>query len=143
MKALRENRGITLIELLVALGLMSIVTMAIYTIMTTGIKSYNTSFKQAENQGVVRAAMLSLSTSMRSADTVQVSGSTLIIGDETVTLSGTNLIASKATGTPRTIAKNITAFTVSSDGAMITITLQTTQGAATNTLTSMVHVKPY
>lgn len=143
MKALKNRRGVTLIELLVALGLVSIVLAAVYNIMLTGMKTYNLSFAQAQNQGVLRAAMLSLSTSMRSADTVSVSGTSLIIGDETVKLQSNTLIATKSSGVTRTIASGISTFTLTSDGTMITITLQTVQGASTNTLKSQVHVKPY
>lgn len=76
MNVLRRNKGVTLIELIVALAILGIVIIGISSFIIFNNKTFNISEKQSDAQFNVRSASESITKELRVADTIEILDST-------------------------------------------------------------------
>ena len=74
-----DNKGISLIELLIGLSLITMVAAAIYGIYISGITTFSIESSNARNQINIRQAISYISKELRKSSNVEVVGETLII----------------------------------------------------------------
>ena len=126
-KLLKSNRGLTLVELLAVIVLISLVFVLVNSMHLFGLKQYDVQSKDIDHQSQVRLAMNVLTKEIRKADSVVVrkagtSQNTLVIDDRdlytfnqqnhTIDKNGTSLI------------RNISQFTVNrSEQDKVTLTI--------------------
>lgn len=67
MKVLRDERGLTLTELIVTIVLFSIVTSLIFTIMNSNIGTYTVADEQVDNQSALRLLAYRITDELRNA----------------------------------------------------------------------------
>lgn len=67
-----EQKGMTLIELVIGLGLMSMVLAVLYAIFFTGLKSFDRQMENANNQTTARQTLSYIGREIRRADNIEV-----------------------------------------------------------------------
>ncbi len=67
-----KQKGMTLIELVIGLGLMSIVLAVLYAIFFTGLKSFDRQIKNANSQTTARQTLNYIGREIRRADNIKV-----------------------------------------------------------------------
>lgn len=67
-----EQKGMTLIELVIGLGLMSMVLAVLYMIFFTGLKSFDRQIENANNQATARQTLSYIGREIRRADNIEV-----------------------------------------------------------------------
>lgn len=67
-----KQKGMTLIELVIGLGLMSIVLAVLYAIFFTGLKSFDRQIENANNQTTARQTLNYIGREIRRADNIKV-----------------------------------------------------------------------
>jgi prepilin-type N-terminal cleavage/methylation domain-containing protein len=74
MAKLKNRKGVTLVELLVALAILSLVAAGTITVLSSGLKTYTLNFNSTVGQQNLRAAMIKISKQARDpANTVAIS----------------------------------------------------------------------
>jgi Tfp pilus assembly protein PilW len=68
MDCIRSSKGFSIVELLIAIGLSSLVVTAVFMVYFSGTKAWNRAENQMEVQQNLRIAMNTLSTEVRKAD---------------------------------------------------------------------------
>lgn len=108
----RNNNGLTLVELLVALSLLSIILLFASSIFLLSQNQMKTQSKEVQVQTEERLAMNRVTRDIRRADSVEVNGSHELVINETdiYKLEGTDLKKNN-----EVIATNIKVFNVSKD----------------------------
>lgn len=69
-----KQKGMTLIELVIGLGLMSMVLAVLYAIFFTGLKSFDRQIENANNQTTARQTLSYIGREIRRADNIEVYG---------------------------------------------------------------------
>lgn len=69
-----KQKGMTLIELVIGLGLMSIVLAVLYAIFFTGLKSFDREIENANSQTTARQTLSYIGREIRRADNIEVYG---------------------------------------------------------------------
>lgn len=69
-----EQKGMTLIELVIGLGLMSMVLAVLYAVFFTGLKSIDRQMENANNQATARQTLSYIGREIRRADNIEVYG---------------------------------------------------------------------
>lgn len=139
-KPVSNNHGLTLVELLAGIVLISILLVLISSIHLMGVKQYSVQSETIQNQTHVRLAMNTLTKAVRSAGTVQTTASnelTLTTGSQTTVYSYGN---SALLRNGSSIISGISNFTVTQTGNQVTLTLESTpnaEGATTKLSTSL------
>ena len=118
---LKNNRGVTLLELISALALLSTILILANSFHLFGQKQMNNQTSQIENQENVRYALNVLTKEIRSADKVEVSEDALILNHsdqykldlETNTLTKNNI----------SIVTGIKQFTVTNENNKVNLTI--------------------
>lgn len=125
-KLVSDNRGLTLVELLAVIVLLSIILIMVSSIHLMGVKQYNVQSQVIKNQDNVRLAMSMLTKDVRSASTVSVTNNqlTLATGSQT-TIYSQGQSALNKNGYP--VIKGISQFIVIQNGNKVTITLVSSQ----------------
>jgi len=67
-----KQKGMTLIELVIGLGLMSMVLAVLYAIFFTGLKSFDRQMENANNQTTARQTLSYIGREIRRADKIEV-----------------------------------------------------------------------
>ena len=67
-----KQKGMTLIELVIGLGLMSMVLAVLYAIFFTGLKSFDRQIENANNQTTARQTLSYIGREIRRADNIEV-----------------------------------------------------------------------
>ncbi|NMB44638.1 MAG: prepilin-type N-terminal cleavage/methylation domain-containing protein [Clostridiales bacterium] len=67
MKTIENNRGMTLIELVVAIAILGVILLAIYSFMNTGVKGFARETTTAKNQAQVRRVSNNIGREIRRA----------------------------------------------------------------------------
>ena len=67
-----EQKGMTLIELVIGLGLMSMVLAVLYAVFFTGLKSIDRQMENANNQATARQTLSYIGREIRRADNIEV-----------------------------------------------------------------------
>ena len=81
------QRGVTLIELLIAVSLILLILSLAYSIYLFGIQGYINNTTAIENQSNLRIAMEHITYHIRRTNNVSIRGDLLIVGDENYRLS--------------------------------------------------------
>ena len=74
-----KQKGMTLIELVIGLGLMSMVLAVLYAIFFTGLKSFDRQIENANNQTTARQTLSYIGREIRRADEIEVYGDRLVV----------------------------------------------------------------
>jgi prepilin-type N-terminal cleavage/methylation domain-containing protein len=74
-----KQKGMTLIELVIGLGLMSMVLAVLYAIFFTGLKSFDRQIENANNQTTARQTLSYIGREIRRADEIDVYGDRLVV----------------------------------------------------------------
>ena len=74
-----KQKGMTLIELVIGLGLMSIVLAVLYAIFFTGLKSFDRQIENANNQTTARQTLSYIGREIRRAENIEVYGDRLVV----------------------------------------------------------------
>ena len=129
---LKNNRGISLIELLAALTLLSLIFLLVSSFTIFGQKQMNSQSSQIDNQANVRLAINIISKEIRCADRLVISN------DNVLTINNTE----KYQLTDTTITKNDTAlikgieeFIINKEGSKINITITSLPDKNINSVT--------
>lgn len=72
VKTIENNRGMTLIELVVAIAILGVILLAIYSFMNTGVKGFAGETTTANNQAQVRRVSNNIGREIRRAESVAV-----------------------------------------------------------------------
>lgn len=107
-KLLKVQKGVSLIELLIAASLIAVVLSLAYSIHLFGIQGYLNNTTCMENQSNVRIALDHISYNIRRSNSVSIKGDTLTVGDESYSLSN-NILWNKH----NQLATGISEFTFS------------------------------
>lgn len=65
MKCLKNNKGVTLIELLIAVAVLSLLAAGTITVISTGLNAYSDNMKSAQEQPSIRFAMIQVTKLVR------------------------------------------------------------------------------
>jgi prepilin-type N-terminal cleavage/methylation domain-containing protein len=133
-----SRKGLTLIELLVALGILAVVIAATYTVLTTGFNTYNMNLESSVSQSSARTAMITLTRQAHATPRAQVSvngaQNELTLDGAVYKASGGSLYRGSAA-----IVQNISSLSVSIDAAhMLSITVTASDGS---TLRTQIYLK--
>lgn len=132
-----NNRGVTLVELIVAMAVAGVVIAAAYMILTSGIRTYNASLKSAAGQQNLRAAMMKISRDVRNAKSMPtVSGGVLTVDGNSYEASSGEL---KHGGT--VYAVNISSVTASYTDASKTVVQIELRSADGITLSTQIRIQ--
>jgi len=133
MIALKSEKGITLVELIIAIGLIAIVITLGFMFYFTGVRAFDRNIDRAEIQQNVRHSMSYISKRLLNANNAVVVVTPIVdapdelrIGIELFRLTGTTLrvnhnFPSSTTFNP--LAEGITEFAPVKEGKMITVTI--------------------
>jgi len=72
MKGIKKRKGITLIELIIAIALMGTVLMVGYSFFSTSLKSYGSQIDNVDNQARARQVIRHISGEIRKADEIEI-----------------------------------------------------------------------
>jgi prepilin-type N-terminal cleavage/methylation domain-containing protein len=84
MKQYNNKKGITLVELVIALAILGIVLTIGYNLFLAGLKSYGRQIDNADNQARARQAIRQLTREMRKADQIDIIDESNIKIDDTL-----------------------------------------------------------
>lgn len=123
----KSKIGFSLIELVLAVMILSVVILAAYSVLITGLKVYNRNSISVEEQRTLRTVFMKIDNDMRSYDgemgEITVSGSNITIGNRAsydfVVDDGS--ITRTADATTAVLAEGISAFTASIEGDSIVV----------------------
>jgi prepilin-type N-terminal cleavage/methylation domain-containing protein len=134
----KGNRGITLVELLIAAAILAVVVSAAFTILLTSMKTYNMNFDSTVSQQNLRTAMMKITKEARNpANTVAITGTKVLTvnGKDYTASSGDLLYNGQA------VAHNIASIRADYTDAghsVIQVDLTATDG---NTLSTQISLK--
>jgi prepilin-type N-terminal cleavage/methylation domain-containing protein len=134
----KGNRGITLVELLIAAAILAVVVSAAFTILLTSMKTYNMNFDSTVSQQNLRTAMMKITKEARNpANTVTITGTKVLTvnGKDYTASSGDLLYNGQA------VAHNIASIRADYTDAghsVIQVDLTATDG---NTLSTQISLK--
>lgn len=134
----KKNRGVTLVELIIAMAIVAVIIAASTATLLTGIKTYNRNFNDTVGQQNLRVAMMDISKQVRNN-----SGAAAVTGTGTLTVNGKNyaVSAGNLTYNGQTLAQNIASVRASYTDAghsVIQIDLTSADG---NTLSTQISLK--
>lgn len=116
MMKLRDERGLTLLELIITIAVGSIVTLAATTVMLLGLRIYNNSNQKALRQNEVRVAITVMENLLSEAANVRVEDNKVIADGD----NGNPLLScvdqAIKTGSGATILEGVSEFRVTPDG---------------------------
>ena len=117
---LRDNKGVTLVELMVSIAIGTMVVLAVTTVMLLGLKIYSASNKVALKQQKVRMAITVMENLASEATDVAV-----LQGTKEVTASGRTLLKQDGntivTGAGQVILEDVDDFAAQMDDDLLTI----------------------
>jgi len=129
----KQNKGITLVEMIIAVALISVVVSLGYMFYFTGFKAFDRNVNRVDLQQNVRHSMSYISKMLLNANdaavvvtTIANASDELRIGNELFRLTGTTLRVNydyPATATFNPLAEGITGFEVTRTGKMISLTI--------------------
>ena len=122
MLKLRNNQGLTLIELIITIAVGSLVTLAATTVLLLGLRIYNSSNGKAMRQNEVRVAITVMERLAAEAENVDVYGKEVLSDEETLLKFENGIIT---TGAGATILEGADDFVPGMNGKLLTIKLKT------------------
>lgn len=88
---MNNEKGVTLVELLLALAIISMILLLIGNVQLFGQKQFTSQNKNIDQQANVRLAAKMITKEIRKANEVEIDGNTLKIGDDVFELKGTDI----------------------------------------------------
>ncbi len=137
MRNERANRkGVTLVELIIAVGLLAVVVTGAYSLLTLGIKSYNLHTESSVSQTALRESALHLSKVVKNAPdgSVSTDGTTVTADGTVYRVSGGALYYGSSL-----VTRNISSLAATLTGNILTVTLTADDG---QTLETSLHTNP-
>ena len=119
MKYLKNNKGFTLMELLIVSAILVMVVGVSSLLLLTGLRNYSDNAERINGQYNVRMSLVQLNRDLRTADSADVSigagGKSIAIGTKAYSYDGTagTLTYSDGINDPRIVGSSLTAFSVS------------------------------
>jgi prepilin-type N-terminal cleavage/methylation domain-containing protein len=140
MKIVTGNkRGVTLVELIAAIGILAIVAGSLFIILTSGIKNFGLNVTNAKSQAGLRTAMVHITRNERKAEAITPGASSLTLtiasADNVYSISG-NWLVYNGNGIAENI-KGISSHWVT-ENKILSVTLTAADGT---TLTTQMHFK--
>lgn len=132
-----RKKGFTLVELIVAIGLMGIIVVIASNLTVYAFKSHNVIKSKSHAQNEARLAALRIEKELRYSDDIVISD-TDIIGMNSIELSAAELLIKGAS--TQVIASNIKAFTVLAEDGLIKLQITVAFGDTEYVLDT--HIKP-
>lgn len=132
-----RKKGFTLVELIVAIGLMGIIVVIASNLTVYAFKSHNVIKSKSHAQNEARLAALRIEKELRYSDDIVISD-TDIIGMNSIELSAAELLIKGAS--TQVIASNIKTFTVLAEDGLIKIQITVAFGDTEYVLDT--HIKP-
>jgi Tfp pilus assembly protein PilW len=117
--SIKNENGITLIELLVSLALLGTIIGLISSVHIFGQKQFTSQSKQIQHESNVRYAMNMITKEVRSSPTIAVSNNTIQTSTSLFELKGTDLFKGD-----EVLEEDIGEFTVQQSGNKISITIK-------------------
>ncbi|KAB8137491.1 prepilin-type N-terminal cleavage/methylation domain-containing protein [Gracilibacillus oryzae] len=126
----KSEKGITLVELLAALALMSVIIALISSVHLFGQKQYRDQTAEISNYNEVRTVIALITSELRStsADLIKVEDNTLKIDEDLYSLSSTHLNKNG-----QTISSQISEFSIKKTGTEVDISVTSTEDNNGNT----------
>lgn len=133
----RTNRkGVTLVELIIAVGLLAVVSAGAYSLLTLGIRSYNLHTESSVSQTALRESALHLSKVVKNAPNGSVS-------TDGTTVTADSAVYSVSDGTlyygGSLVSRHISSLTATLTNNILTVTLTAEDG---QTLETSLHTSP-
>jgi len=130
----KSDKGVTLVEIIIAIGLIALIITLGYMFYFTGVKAFDRNVDRADIQQNVRHSMSFISKRLLNANDAAVSVTTrpnapddLIIGQELYRLTGTTLEVNHDRANHASpfnpLAEGVTSFEVTRTGRMITVAI--------------------
>ena len=121
---MKRNKGFTLIELIIALAVMTAVGMLVYTLFGQGFNLYAVEAKSAEQQSEMRLVLSEVTNKVRVTDAADINYTSgqLTVDDYVYSLVGQRVLRNS-----RELATGITAFNVSIVDNLLEITISNTE----------------
>lgn len=136
---IKNRKGVTLVELMIVLALLSVVTMVGFSVLSFGFRSFNAQTDNLDNQSKVQHAISGISKEIRRVDAgdIIISGGTIDVDGIAYILQGNNLLKNG-----KVLVSGIKSFNPSKVGNRITleITSQANRGREF-TLISEIYVR--
>jgi prepilin-type N-terminal cleavage/methylation domain-containing protein len=120
----KNKSGVTLIELVVALGLFSILTLLVFSVLSFSSRSFNIQASDIENVSNVRNAVSHITNEIRKADSISIS-------DNVLTIDGSDeykLLNNSITKNGQILFDNIEEFNIVRSGNKIDIEVASLKG---------------
>ena len=143
---MKNNKGITLMELLIAAAIFATVITLAGTLFVSGFRNYEKVSSVMTGQSNTRLVMYELSKQLRNADlsdiTIGNGNSSITIDDLTIYYTSANSTISKQqSGITTVIARDITVFTVTLTGDTVNYSIRSTEESSQ--LNSSITIKEF
>ena len=145
MRLNANKKGITLMELIIAIGLVAVISVAAYSVLSTGIRLSNHNVTSFKSQSGMRTAMMQMAKQIKNADAGSIDATapgllryTNSTGAHSFQVINGELKQDMHTGNDKTIAYDIQSLQASYANDTVTITLTGTDGS---TLSTQVHAQ--
>ncbi|HOB20678.1 MAG TPA: competence type IV pilus minor pilin ComGF [Candidatus Atribacteria bacterium] len=128
----KHKKGMTLVELVVGLAVLSLATALLYMIYATGLKQFNSESATIDNQYNIRQAMSYIGREIRRADLIRVANNQLEltyldvnnnVEEITYYYLSDNTIYKRSNGVANPLVEGITEFTYTIDGKNIKLVI--------------------
>jgi prepilin-type N-terminal cleavage/methylation domain-containing protein len=137
IKRLKNNKGVTLIELLVAMAVLSLLAMGIITVLSSGLKTYSVNMESTQGQQSMRQAMIQVTKLVRDpAKTASVSSGKLYVNGTVLSVASGKLKWGSVVFAGENIA-SIAAAYADVDKKVIQVDLKSTDGGTLSTKISL------
>ena len=127
---MKNKKGITLLEVIITLGILSVIGLMAFTLFGQGLSLYQAETESADLQDEMRLVLSDITNKVRVAEEADISVATnqLTINDYTYSLDGNRIIRNSSE-----LATNISFFDVSLADGLLEIRLQNTKGTQIST----------
>lgn len=133
---MKNKRGITLIEVLLAMTLITVAALLMYSFFGQGFSLYKVESKSAEEQTNLRQVLSEITNRVRLADpsTVTYSGGVLTVDGKNYSYYSTG---NEIRRDGKTLATGVSAFNVTLSGKLLSISITSTAGTIISTSLSL------
>jgi prepilin-type N-terminal cleavage/methylation domain-containing protein len=97
---LRNNKGFSMVEVIIVIGLFSIIALIVFNFMGFGLKSFSKSGEMVDDQAMVRLAANTLSDELRTAQniTLEVASPATVVGESVIYLDSDKILVDRDGG---------------------------------------------
>ncbi len=127
---LSNKKGVTLLELIIALAIMSIIMAVCFSVFSYGMKGYQRKTANVDSQIDVRYVLSYLNREIRRAEHVEVNTNILKLTDETGNITEYKLNGDEIIKNATTIVDGINTFMVTMNGDKIEIFIESVENSS-------------